>query len=392
LAKTTGRFRTLAWGAFLCGLATVAAGTLGQADLVAPLVIVLWVLLATYLSTNRRLAPYALTVWVAAFVSASMFYPATFLRWGDFELSRLIVPLIQIIMFGMGTQLTLADFFRVFSMPRGVLVGMALQFSVMPFVGKGLATIFTPNPEVAAGMVLIGSCPGGVASNVMTYLARGNVALSVTMTSCSTLAAPLMTPLMTGLLAGTYVEVRFVEMMLSIINMIIVPIVAGLLVNALLTHLSRLSAVAALISTGIMRYLPLVSMFSICFIIGIITALSRDDLLAGGFVVLILVAVALHNAIGYLLGYWGGKGLGLSTNDARTVAIEVGLQNGGMASGLAIGVLRSQLAALPPAVFGPWMNMTGAALASWWAGHPPSETAADQPDEVDRPGNTLPPA
>jgi BASS family bile acid:Na+ symporter len=250
----------------------------------------------------------------------------------------------------------------------------------MPFVGKALAMTFTSDPEVAAGMVLIGSCPGGVASNVMTYLAGGNVALSVTMTACSTLMAPLATPAMTSLLAGTYVEVRFLAMMISIVKMIIVPIVAGLLVNALLTKLGGAHPRLSLVSEGIMKGLPYVSMFSICFIIAIITSLSRDSLLAGGFVAMIIAAAVIHNFTGYLFGYWGARALRLSETDARTVAIEVGLQNGGMASGLAIEVLKSNLAALPPAIFGPWMNMSGAVLASWWSGHPPRDRKPPTPD------------
>jgi BASS family bile acid:Na+ symporter len=300
-----------------------------------------------------------------------MFYPAAFLNWYGFELKALIVPLIQIIMFGMGTQLTVGDFLRVFKMPKAVLIGIVLQFAIMPFVGRFLAMTFTSDPEIAAGMVLIGSCPGGVASNVMTYLAQGNVALSVTMTSCSTLIAPLMTPAMTKLLAGTYVEVRFAVMMISIIKMILVPVIGGLLVNSLLRKLKSSHPSMSTVSILIMRGLPIVSMVSICFIIGIITALSRDALLAGRFVIAIIAAVILHNFAGYLFGYWGARLFGMQEVDARTVAIEVGMQNGGMASGLAIEVLKSDLAALPPAVFGPWMNMSGAAVASWWKSHPP---------------------
>jgi BASS family bile acid:Na+ symporter len=358
-------------GAFLCLLLALCALVLGWTGVVAPLAIAFFGFLALYAAGHSKLSGFAFTLWVGVAVSASMFYPEAFLNWYGFELKVLIVPLIQIIMFGMGTQLTVGDFFRVFAMPRAVLIGIALQFAVMPFVGKLLAMTFTSDPEIAAGMVLIGSCPGGVASNVMTYLAQGNVALSVTMTSCSTLIAPVMTPAMTKLLAGTYVEVKFAAMMISIIKMIIVPVFGGLLVNALLRKLGSTHHALSRVSSLIMRGLPYVSMFSICFIIGIITALSRDALLAGSFVISILAAVILHNFAGYLFGYWGARLFRLAEVDARTVAIEVGLQNGGMASGLAIEVLKSDLAALPPAIFGPWMNMSGAALASWWKSHPP---------------------
>lgn len=368
--------RALTVLALMVGLASATLLLMGSPAWGGAALILTFALLAVKTSASRRFAPFAFTVWVAAFVTASMFFPEAFRIWFGYELKNLIVPLIQIIMFGMGTQLTLQDFRRVFAMPWAVLVGLLLQFTVMPFVGKAMAMLFVSRPEVAAGFVLVGSCPGGVASNVMTYLAKANVALSVTMTACSTLAAPIMTPLMTGWLAGTYVEVRFVEMMVSILRMIIVPIVGGLLVNALLRHLGRRSTATQTVSQLIMRGLPLVSMFSICFIIAIITSLSRDDLLAGSFIIPILMAVVIHNVTGYLLGYWGARGLGLQEVDARTVAIEVGLQNGGMASGLAIEVLKSKLAAIPPAIFGPWMNMSGAMLASWWAARPPSSSTA----------------
>jgi BASS family bile acid:Na+ symporter len=328
---------------------------------------------------RTRFSGFAFTLWVAAFVAAAMFYPLAFRSWFGYPLGGLIVPLIQIIMFGMGTQLTLGDFQRVLAFPRPVLIGIVLQFTIMPIIGASVAATFAGDPEVAAGMILVGASPGGVASNVMTYLAGGSVALSVTMTACSTLMAPLMTPLAMRLLAGTYVEVPFVGMMISILQMIIVPIAAGLIVNWLLHRVARTMPAAAAISTAIMRALPAVSMIAICFIIAIITSISRDQLLAGSFVAAIIAAAAIHNGAGYLLGYWGARVLRLTEVESRTVAIEVGLQNAGMASGLAISVLKSPLAAIPPAVFGPWMNMTGAMLASWWANRPPDRDPRDAP-------------
>jgi BASS family bile acid:Na+ symporter len=371
----------LAFGAFAAVPVMLA---LDLTSWIAPFLIFAFTLLALFIGGSRRYSAFAFTVWVAAFVTASMFYPLAFRTWFDFELRLLIVPLIQIIMFGMGTQLTVGDFKRVATMPKAVIIGIVLQFSVMPFVGKLLAMVFTRDPEAAAGMVLIGSCPGGVASNVMTYLANGNVALSVTMTACSTLVAPVMTPAMTSLLAGTYVEVKFVAMMIAIIKMIIVPIVAGLVVNIILTRLGEAHASMAALSKFIMKGLPYVSMFSICYIIAIITSLSRDALLMGGFVVAIMAGVILHNFTGYILGYWGARFMKLNEVDSRTVAIEVGLQNGGMASGLAIEVLKSDLAAIPPAVFGPWMNMSGAMLASYWSSKPPKNDGekSEEGDDV----------
>jgi BASS family bile acid:Na+ symporter len=315
-------------------------------------------LIALSLRRNPNLSGYAFTLWVLTFVTLAMAYPASFQDWLGGPTSRLIVPLIQIIMFGMGTALSLRDFTRVFSMPWPVLIGLSLQFLVMPLSGWALSHAFGFEGAVAAGVVLIGAAPGGVASNVMAYLAGGNLALSVTMTACSTFAAPVMTPLAMKVLAGEYVPVNFIEMMVSVANMVIVPIAAGLIVNRLLHGRAA----------WLQRILPVVSMGAICIVLAIITALSRDKLLQVGPA--LIAAVAIHNAVGYLLGYWGSRLAGLVEADCRTVAIEVGLQNAGMASGLAISVLKSAQAGLAPAIFGPWMNVSGSILASWWRARP----------------------
>ena len=357
----TALFRACLFSSVVSALVAAVAWQGGKIPWSGPAVIAALALMAVSLQLKASLRTYAFSLWVMAFVAVSMFYPAVFRTWGKFELKVLIVPLIQLIMFGMGTTLSVSDFARVLKMPRAVLFGMLLQFTVMPLVGVTLAAVFGFEPAVAAGVVLIGSCPGGVASNVMTYLARGSVALSVTMTACSTLVSPVMTPLMMKLLAGRMIQVDFFDMMWTIITMIIVPIVAGLIANKILS-LMRLRG------EWLDRLLSLVAMAAICFIIAIITSLSRDQLLAVG-VTLIAVAI-LHNGLGYLFGYGGAKLLGLDESSCRTVAIEVGLQNGGMASGLAISVLRSSDAALAPAIFGPWMNISGSILASWWRGRP----------------------
>jgi BASS family bile acid:Na+ symporter len=393
---------------------------LGCRSEVGPCVIVLFASLALYFMGHPFLKSFAFTVWVFAFVAASMFYPAAFGTWFTFDLKHLIVPLIQIIMFGMGTTLSVKDFTRVIVMPWPVFIGILLQFTVMPIAGFSIAMLFGFEPEIAAGVILIGSCPGGVASNLMTYLASGNVALSVTMTSCSTLMSPVMTPFLMKTLAGKLVPINFIAMMLSILNMIIVPIVAGLIANRILYGRHRLVnekrslvpisvgcivlgfcailiraemlgpltalhkgiiigflltgvvALAKLIVSVILKgpenwmdkALPIVSMAGICFIIGIITARSSEKLISVG--ILLITASILHNFIGYILGYWISKVIKLDESSCRTVAFEVGMQNGGMASGLAMEVLKSANAALAPAIFGPWMNISGSVLSTWW--------------------------
>jgi BASS family bile acid:Na+ symporter len=312
-----------------------------------------------WISRTKRCAGLTFTGSVFTFVAIAIFYPALFRSIGNYQLTRLIVPLIQIIMFGMGTTLSPADFRRVLAMPYATLTGMVLQFGVMPISGFLLARAFGFTGEVGAGIVLVGAAPGGVASNVMTYLAGGNVALSVTMTAVSTLLSPILTPLAMKLLAGRFVPIDFSDMMLSILNMIILPIVAGLIANRLLRGRDWMH-----------RVLPAVSMTAICIIIAIITASSRDKLLAVAFA--LVGVVVLHNAIGYTLGYGGARLFGLDERDSRTVSIEVGLQNAGMASGLAIAVLHSSDAGLAAAVFGPWMNISGSVLASFWRQRPPA--------------------
>jgi len=286
-----------------------------------------------------------------------MVYPNAFQKWGTFDASTLIIPLIQVIMFGMGTTLSMADFTRVIRLPSAIIIGILLQFTVMPFVGALIAAGFAFEASIAAGIVLVGSCPGGVASNVMTFIARGNVALSVS----STLVSPLMTPLMMKFLAGKYIAIPFIDMMWTIVQIIILPIVAGLIANKILRSLD-------LFGPWIEKALSILAMFSICFILSIIVAQSRDDLLQIG--VALFCASILHNFLGYILGYGGARLFQLDESSCRTVAIEVGLQNGGMATGLALKVLNNMQTALAPAIFGAWMNVSGSVLASWWRSRP----------------------
>lgn len=401
-------------------LATIIAQFAGPHSAAAPLLISTLVSFSLFCMLHPMLNKFAFTAWVFVAVAVSLNYPAAFGTWFGFDLKFLIVPLIQIIMFGMGTTLNVSDFGRVAKMPWPVLVGFVLQYTVMPFAGLAIALLFGFEPEVAAGVILVGSSPGGVASNLMTYLAGGNVALSVTMTSCSTLASPVMTPFLMQTLAGKMVPIDFVAMMLSIFNMIIVPIVAGIIANKILYSKSKkyntaapLAAVAAAglavaiflilfssftfgplqpVRTGVIlgfllvgvvalaklifnillkgpgdwmdKTLPLVSMIGIVYIIAIITARSSEKLLNVG--VLLIAAAVIHNFIGYILGYWISRAARLDEKSCRTVAFEVGMQNAGMASGLAMSVLNSANAALAPAIFGPWMNVSGSVLSTWW--------------------------
>jgi BASS family bile acid:Na+ symporter len=264
---------------------------------------------------------------------------------------------MQIIMFGMGTTLSLKDFARVMQMPKGVVVGVVCQYSIMPFVGWALTKVFTFPPEVAAGIILIGSCPSGLASNVMSYLARANVALSVTLTALATLIAPLMTPFLMELLAGQYVAIDFWVMVVDITKIVIVPVGVGLIFNHFLHGKFKV----------LDDIMPLLSMGGIGLIIVVITSAGRDSLLVVG--PLLILCCFLHNTIGYFLGYWSSRILRMPERDCRTVALEVGLQNAGLGSGLALAMGKLTTVGLAPAIFSPIMNSTGSTLALWWRAH-----------------------
>jgi BASS family bile acid:Na+ symporter len=326
----------------------------GAAHLLGPSLTAASALLALAAGTSRRFKSLAFTIWVVAFIVCAMFYPRLFISWRGFELKRTIPPLVQLILFGMGMTLTFDDFARVLKMPKGIFIGFTLQYTIMPLMGFTFARLFGLEPEVAVGLILVGSCPGGVSSNVITYIAGANIALSVTMTACSTLLSPLMTPLAMKLLAGRYVPVDATDMMLSILKMIILPLVAGLLINRYAHRLAKKLVVI----------LPFLAMLSICIIIAITIALSRDDILVVGLV--LFAASVCHSAAGFSLGYFGARVLGLNNTDSKTVSIEVGMQNGGMATGLAFNVFKSEIVAMASAVFGPWSAIAGSTLASWW--------------------------
>lgn len=326
--------------------------------------------LALRLQFSNNWQPFAFSSWVLAFVVVAMSFPTTFLvwyapslaelgSWYEVQAPTLISPLIQIIMFGMGTTLSAGDFARVLKSPVAVLVGMSLQFSVMPLSGFALAWVVQLPPEVAAGVVLIGSCPGGVASNVITYLARGDVALSVTMTACSTLLSPFLTPVLMYWLAGSYLPIDMWSMLTTILLIVILPVAAGLLANAILARLQWRGR-------WLDQILSVVAMFSICIVVGIIVAQSSSQLMVMGPLLIVLAIV--HNALGLAAGYFGARLFGLSEGAARTISIEVGMQNGGMAAALATKTLGSPSAALAGAIFGAWMNVSGSLLASWWRG------------------------
>ena len=338
----------------ICGLASLYLLVNHQGSEAGLWVVGFFLFLALGFRGSQSLRGLSFTILVFAAVSVSMYIPAPFIQIGSFQMKSLIVPLLQIIMFGMGTAMSIKDFYGVIKMPKGVLVGLICQFTIMPVVGFALATLFQFPPEIAAGVVLIGSSPSGLASNVMAYLAKANVALSVTLTAVATVLAPFMTPLLMEFFAGAFVPIDFWGMMLSIVKIVILPICLGLIFN----HFFHGK------TPWLDKAMPIVSMAAIALIITVITAAGRDNLLTIG--ALLIVAAIAHNLLGYFFGYWGCKLLRMKEQDCRTIALEVGMQNGGLASGIALEMGKVATVGLAPAVFGPWMNISGSSLASWW--------------------------
>ena len=260
--------------------------------------------------------------------------------------------LLGVVMFGMGLTLRAENFRVVFSRPKDVVVGSLAQFTVMPLLAWLLSRAFSLDEALAVGVILVGCCPGGTASNVITYLAKGDLALSVGMTATSTLLAPVLTPLLVWLLAGKAVDVDVVGMLLSILWVVIVPIAAGLAVKRLWPRGSERVKV----------YLPAVSTLAICFIVAIIIAANASKLLSGGLI--IILVVVLHNLCGLSLGYAAGRLMGMTAAKRKAVSIEVGMQNSGLASSLAtIHFAMYPMATIPGAVFSVWHNISGAVVA-----------------------------
>ena len=266
--------------------------------------------------------------------------------------TKTINYLLGVVMFGMGLALNLHDFQVVFSRPKDIIIGCLAQFTVMPLLAWGLTKVFQLDEALALGVILVGCCPGGTASNVITYLAKGDLALSVGMTGVSTVLAPLLTPLLTWLLAGESIHVDVAGMLLSILWVVILPIVLGLIIKSLWPKFTEKA----------MDYLPAFSSVAIAFTVSIVISANASKLLASGM--LIIIVVMLHNLFGLGLGYLIGRLLGMSEPKKRAVSIEVGMQNSGLASSLAtLHFAAYPMATIPGAIFSVWHNISGAIVA-----------------------------
>jgi bile acid:Na+ symporter, BASS family len=407
---------------FISGIAAIGlliGISLQQSQMYKPLALVTAISLAIGLAAVPSLKGYQYTAWIISAVVAGMLFPEAFKNWGGVNLrdKTLILVIIQLVMFGMGTHMSLKDFSGLASTGKGVLVGLFCHFSIMPLMGLLLTKIFHFEPEIAAGIILIGSCSSGLASNVMVYLAKANLVLSVIVTAMATLAAPFLTPLLMKVFAGTLIKINFVDMMMEIIKIVLVPIGAALLHDFLkratasqkkkiyllaalsvvwiitvvllqknITDASLLQSVnlsgffAGAIIVGVLynilhkqfptldKTMPLISMFGIIYFTTVTTAAGRDNLMKVG--VLLFIASVIHNAAGYFFGYWLSRLFRMDKNSSRTIAFEVGLQNGGMASGIAGSMGKLGTVGLAAAVFSPWMNISGSILANYWRRKP----------------------
>ena len=323
-----------------------------------PVLTAAWLLLALTMLQSERFKKFAYTTFIFAAVTVAMAFPDFFGHVGKFQLKNTISPLLQLITFGVGCTMGWRDLAGVVKMPKAVLIGVVCHYAIMPLVGFTIANVFGFPPGIAAGVVLVGCMPSGLASNVMAFIAKANLALSVTITAVSTLLSPLMTPLLMKILGGQFVPVSFSAMFLDIIELVIAPIFAGVLFNYLFHKYVK----------WINIIMPKVSMAGITCIIIIITAAGRNNLLHVG--IALVIADLLHMTTGVFLGYWSGRLLKLSENNSRTIAIEVGMQNSGLASGIAVKMGQIATIGLAPAVNGPIMNTTFSLIATWWGNRP----------------------
>ena len=313
-----------------------------------------WLSAAVAAKLFEATKPFSYPLVVIGCVTSSMYFPWLYLEYFGVPTTKFIIPILQVIMFSMGTQLSVKDFRQVIVQPGAVVVGIGAQFLIMPLTGFFIASIFPFPKEIAAGIILIGCVPCGIASNVMNFLAKANLPLSLSLTVVATLLGPIMTPLWMKILIGESLSLDYGKMVWEIVQLVIFPIVAGVTVK----HVFKINSVK------FEKFLGLFSMFGLLLTFVFINAAGRDHLMKIGF--LLIFACLMHNTLGYFFGYWLARLFRFDNKSCRTIAIEVGMQNGGLASGLAIQMGKAATMGLAPAIFGPLMNITGSALAIWW--------------------------
>jgi BASS family bile acid:Na+ symporter len=411
--------------AILIALAEIVILAIGKGGLPVNglILFIMFYALAFTVQKTEKLKGLSFTMQIFAFVSFTLYFPQLFTNWG-FNTNSLIVPSIQIIMFGMGTKLSISDFVKELSKPGKVIIASVMCYALMPLIALLIIKVYNFPPEVAAGIILIGVGPAGAASNVMTYLAKGNLALSMTVTTLTTLVSPLATPFLMKLLAGQLIVVDAVGMMISILNMLFIPVLAGIIINKILygnipwtlknlnigimavisfivgfillfvpfpaainsmkvgfiliawaITIVSVTIIAVRKSNGPKNWmdiiLPKLSLTAIMLYIVIVAAHNKATLLSIGPA--LFIAVIIHNTLGFISGYSLSKAFGYNEADCRAITMEVGTKNAGLAVGLAYDVLKSQAAALAPLIFGTWMNISASSLATFWSQRIPRE-------------------
>ncbi|KGQ38220.1 bile acid:sodium symporter family protein [Gallibacterium genomosp. 1] len=304
------------------------------------------------MQTLQKISQFAgktFSLWVLLFAFLAYQFPSHFS-----SLIAYVPYLLGIVMFGMGITLTVNDFSEVIKHPKAVVIGVVSQFVIMPLIAFALAKGFNLPADLAVGIILVGACPGGTSSNVMTYLAKGNTALSVACTSVSTLLAPFLTPVVFYVLASQWLDIDAYAMFISVLKIVLFPVFLGVVARTLLTK--------QMVKLGTCT--PLVSVIAIVLILAAVVAVSKDKIIESGL--LIFIVVVLHNSLGYLLGFFVAKLFKLNFADSKAVAIEVGMQNSGLGAALATAYF-NPIAAVPSAVFSFWHNISGPILATFFA-------------------------
>lgn len=300
----------------------------------------------------------AFTIFILGVATLALYYPHLFLEINGFELAQLITPLIQLIMFGTGSSMGVKDFIALTKSPKTVIIGVVAQFTIMPILAYVIAKVIGFPDEISAGLVLLGCASTSVTAGLFSILAKANVALAITITSVTTLMAPLLIPILMKMFAGGYVEIDVLSLMWSMTKMVLLPIGAGLVFNKLLAGKAQ----------WLDKSMPYLSMFGIALINAIIMAAGKSSILNIGL--LLLLAVLLHNTLGYFFGYWAARFCKLNERDCRTIAITTGMQNAGMVTGIAKLMGKIGTVGLASAICGPLMGLTASMISSYWGERP----------------------
>lgn len=301
------------------------------------------------LSSINKFVQKNMSLIVIIVTAVALFFPITF----SWTVSKITI-LLGVVMLGMGMTLKVEDFKFILQNPKNVLIGAIAQFTIMPLIAFLITKIFLFPPEIAIGIILVGACPGGTSSNVMTFLAKGDLALSISMTMTTTILSPIVTPVLMFLFAGEWLEISFYAMMISIFQVVVIPIFLGIFINAMFGKKLK----------NFLEYLPMISIIAIILILGGVVAVNSAKIFEVGL--MILIAVVLHNLLGYFLGFILAKILKMEMAKAKAISIEVGMQNSGLATSLAI-VHFGAMAAIPGAIFSVWHNISGSLVANYFS-------------------------